>query len=561
MTISYTRERHVAELAVLRASILTKRVQSTVHEISKDDNSPVTIADFAAQALLIGAIRAAFPNDALLGEEDSAALRADKELREKVYELVSSATDVLDPLARGRALPKPKSVQEMLDLIDLGGCERGGNKGRVWIMDPIDGTAAFLKGQQYAVSLALIEDGKEVIGVLGCPNISAEMTRVSEEDVDQKLGTMLTAVRGRGSTTRIMTQSGLSAASPLNLLKPFSSENLHIVDCTASMSSRHDLVAKLADDFNTAFPNTEVWSSHIRYAALIIGGGDVQFWIPTPQPSKMSNQKKMSNPLRTTAQTTRIAGHRGHSAGAPENTLAAFRKARALAGPGVTCETDLALTRDDELVLIHDETVDRTTDGHGLVREMTYSEIAKLDAGRWFDEKFAGERIPLLRDALSLARDVGIIYQVELKIYNQNDKIFAKLKALIDELGCADLLQFSSFDFVQLRAVKEAIPDVPTVALSHSRLIDPAAVAQQANVDAVNLEIQHFPSGEARQLHDGGFAVFLHVPRPERLESLKKYGVDIEAQAVGWVREGLLDQVISDDVEQVVRIMNEARGE
>ncbi|RMJ08501.1 hypothetical protein CDV36_011874 [Fusarium kuroshium] len=526
MTISYTRERHLAELAVLRASILTKRVQSTVHEISKDDNSPVTIADFAAQALLIGAIRAAFPNDSLLGEEDSAALRADKELREKVYELVSSATDVVDALAGGCALPKPGSVQEMLDLIDLGGCERGGNKGRVWIMDPIDGTAAFLKGQQYAVSLALIEDGKEVIGVLGCPNISAEMTRVSEEDVDQKLGTMLTAVRGRGSTTRIMTQSGLSAASPLNLLKPFSSENLHIVDCTASMSSRHDLVAKLADDFNTAFPNTEVWSSHIRYAALIIGGGDVQFWIPTPQPSKMS-----------------------------------FRKARAIAGPGVTCETDLALTRDDELVLIHDETVDRTTDGHGLVREMTYSEIAKLDAGRWFDEKFAGERIPLLRDALSLARDIGIIYQVELKIYNQNDKIFTKLRALIDELGCADLLQFSSFDFVQLRAVKEAIPDVPTVALSHSRLIDPAAVARQANVDAVNLEIQHFPSGEARQLHDGGFAVFLHVPRPERLESLKKYGVDIEAQAVGWVREGLLDQVISDDVEQVVRIMNEARGE
>ncbi|RSL59658.1 hypothetical protein CEP53_005689 [Fusarium sp. AF-6] len=287
MTISYTRERHLAELAVLRASILTKRVQSTVHEISKDDNSPVTIADFAAQALLIGAIRAAFPNDALLGEEDSAALRADKELREKVYELVSSATDVLDPLARGCALPKPGSAQDMLDLIDLGGCERGGNKGRVWIMDPIDGTAAFLKGQRYAVSLALIEDGKEVIGVLGCPNISAEMTRVSEEHVDQKWGTMLTAVRGRGSTTRIMTQSGLEAARPLSPLKPFSAENLHIVDCTASMSSRHDLVAKLADDFNTAFPNTEVWSSHIRYAALIIGGGDVQFWIPTPQPSKM----------------------------------------------------------------------------------------------------------------------------------------------------------------------------------------------------------------------------------------------------------------------------------
>jgi glycerophosphoryl diester phosphodiesterase len=269
----------------------------------------------------------------------------------------------------------------------------------------------------------------------------------------------------------------------------------------------------------------------------------------------------MNNPLRMTSpQTTRVAGHRGHSAGAPENTLAAFRKAHEIGGKGVTCETDLALTRDGEFVLIHDETVDRTTDGHGLVREMTYFEIAKLDAGRWFDEVFIGERVPRLREALHLARKLSIIYQVELKIYDQNNEIIPKLKALIDELECADLLQFSSFDFVQLRVLKELIPNVPTVALSHSRLINPAAVARQANVDAVNLEIQHFPSGEAYQLHEEGFAVFLHVPRPERLEKLKSYGVDVEARVVDWVREGLLDQIISDDVAQVARIMNEARG-
>ncbi|KAF4468136.1 3 (2)5 -bisphosphate nucleotidase [Fusarium albosuccineum] len=288
MTVSHTRERHLAELAVLRASILTKQVQSTVREISKDDNSPVTVADFAAQALLIGAIRAAFPNDAVLGEEDSAVLRADQALSNKVYELVSSATDVAGFHAKGCALPKPASVEEMLDLIDLGGRGRGGDEGRFWVMDPIDGTAAFLKGQQYAVSLALIEDGKEVVGVLGCPNISAEMTRVSEQNVDQNsLGIMLTAVRGRGSTIRTMTQRGLEDAVPLSILKPFRSKSLHIVDCATSTATRHDVVAKLADDFKTMFPNTEIWSSHIRYAALIVGGGDVQFWVPTSQPSKM----------------------------------------------------------------------------------------------------------------------------------------------------------------------------------------------------------------------------------------------------------------------------------
>ncbi|RDW75394.1 hypothetical protein BP6252_06536 [Coleophoma cylindrospora] len=266
------------------------------------------------------------------------------------------------------------------------------------------------------------------------------------------------------------------------------------------------------------------------------------------------------NPLRTTPQTVRVAGHRGHSAGAPENTLAAFRLAHELGGMGVTCETDLGLTKDGELILIHDETVDRTTDGYGLVRNMTYSEIAKLDAGRWFDKKFEGERIPLLKDALILARELGIIYQLELKIYDQDDVLFPKLRALIVELGCADLLQFSSFDFVQLRAAKKAFPEIPTVGISHSRLIDPAVVAREANVDAINLEIQHFPSGEAHQLHQAGIAAFLLLPPPERLRELKTYGVDVEAQVINWVREGLLDQILSDDVAQVARIMEHVRG-
>jgi glycerophosphoryl diester phosphodiesterase len=261
-----------------------------------------------------------------------------------------------------------------------------------------------------------------------------------------------------------------------------------------------------------------------------------------------------------TPETMRLAGHRGHSEGAPENTYAAFRKARKNAGPGVTCETDLRITRDRELVLIHDETVDRTTDGHGLICNMSYSEISGLSAGRWFGEEFSEERVPLLREALQFAREQGIIYQLELKTYGHDEIFFPKLRALIDELECADLLQFSSFDFVQLRALKKAIPEVPTVGLSHSRLIDPAAVAKEANVDAINLEIYHFPSGESHQLHDGGTAVFLHVPPPSRLKNLKDYGVDIEADVVQWIREGQLDQLISNDVAQVARLKDAARG-
>jgi glycerophosphoryl diester phosphodiesterase len=260
------------------------------------------------------------------------------------------------------------------------------------------------------------------------------------------------------------------------------------------------------------------------------------------------------NPLRLPAGTLALAGHRGHSAGAPENTLAAFRAARDLGGEGVTCETDLRMTRDGELVLIHDETVDRTTDGRGLVAGMDYAAVAGLDAGGWFGAAFAAERVPRLAEALHLARAIGIRLQVEIKPYDRDDAIFPRLRSLIDTLACADLMQFSSFDFAQLRALKAAIPEVPTVGLMHSRLIDPAAIARQAHLDAMNIEIQHFPRGEARQLHDAGIAAFLHVPRPDRLQPLKAYGLDIEAAVVGWIGEGLLDQIISDDVAHVARL-------
>lgn len=265
------------------------------------------------------------------------------------------------------------------------------------------------------------------------------------------------------------------------------------------------------------------------------------------------------NPLRMTLETMRIGGHRGHSAGAPENTLAAFRKAFEFGGALVTCETDLSMTSDGELILMHDKTVDRTTDGHGLVQNMTYSELSKLDAGSWVGEEFTGERIPLLKHALQLAREMGFLYQLELKIYDRDEVIIPKLRAMIDTLGCADLLQFSSFDYVQLKALKAAIPEVPTVGLMHSRLIDPAAIARQANLDAINVEIYHFASGEARQLHDEGFAAFTYLPANHH-EKLIKYGVDVEAQVVQWIREGQLDQLMGDDVAQMARLRDQARG-
>ncbi|KAH6898318.1 hypothetical protein B0T10DRAFT_472301 [Thelonectria olida] len=288
MSAPFARELHIAELAVYRASILTKSIQSTVSGISKADASPVTVADFAAQALLISALRAVFPDDAFLGEEASDALRADHALRDRVWDLVSS-TELKDP-ATGEPLASPKSVDEMLELIDLGGRSKGGDTGRHWIMDPIDGTMTFLRGQQFSVSLALVEDGREVVGVLGNPNLRLDDDgNVTETSVDKDgLGIMLSAVKGQGSFIRTMTAEGLEPARQLEPLKATSDpKQIHIVDCLESKSSRHDLVQKLADTFGAKFPSTDVWSSHIRYAALIIGGGDLFVRIATTPTTKM----------------------------------------------------------------------------------------------------------------------------------------------------------------------------------------------------------------------------------------------------------------------------------
>jgi len=105
--------------------------------------------------------------------------------------------------------------------------------------------------------------------------------------------------------------------------------------------------------------------------------------------------------------------HRGASGYAPENTLAAFRRAVA---QGVTfIETDLHLTRDAHFVAVHDETVDRTTNGHGAVHQMTLADLRRLDAGSWFASEFMSERLPTLEEILDFAKKNDVVFYLELK--------------------------------------------------------------------------------------------------------------------------------------------------
>ena len=158
-----TQELSAAIAAVRRAAIVCRSVQAklvTADTLEKKDKSPVTVADFASQAVVCHALAQAFPDDPIVGEEDAAELKTDENaaLRASVVERVGDVVDGLDESA-------------VLAAIDRGGATPDGNTKRFWTLDPIDGTKGFLRGQQYAIALGLIENGKVVLGVLGCPNL------------------------------------------------------------------------------------------------------------------------------------------------------------------------------------------------------------------------------------------------------------------------------------------------------------------------------------------------------------------------------------------------------
>lgn len=158
--------------------------------------------------------------------------------------------------------------------------------------------------------------------------------------------------------------------------------------------------------------------------------------------------------------------HRGASARAPENTMAAFRIAHAMGADYI--ELDVRATRDGRLVVLHDATVDRTTDGKGAVGELTYRQLRSLDAGGWFDPGYAGERVPSLDEVLDrLAGKIGLI--IELKQperYPGIERLLAReliMRRL--DLPSEQGVIIQSFDTDALRTVRTLLPHVPIAVL------------------------------------------------------------------------------------------------
>jgi glycerophosphoryl diester phosphodiesterase len=151
--------------------------------------------------------------------------------------------------------------------------------------------------------------------------------------------------------------------------------------------------------------------------------------------------------------------HRGASGYAPENTLAAFRKAVAM-GAGFI-ETDLQLSRDARFVAIHDATVNRTTNGQGAVHSLTLAELRRLDAGSWFGGEFAGERIPTVEEILEFAKKHDVVFYLELKPSGSWGGEHAVISALRESGEIARTVVIS-FDPAILTAIRKTEPTLMT---------------------------------------------------------------------------------------------------
>jgi glycerophosphoryl diester phosphodiesterase len=216
--------------------------------------------------------------------------------------------------------------------------------------------------------------------------------------------------------------------------------------------------------------------------------------------------------------------HRGSSGHAPENTLAAFRRAVA---QGITfIETDLHLTRDVHFVALHDETVDRTTSGHGPIHELTLTEARRLDAGSWFASEFTGERIPTLEEILDFAKRTDVVFYLELK----PNGFWGGEQALVSALRSSGEIQRTimiSFDFNILAGLRKIEPTLMTGLLYDGQLESPFEKALEIGARQVAVRGDLLTPNFLKEAHKRDLQVVCWtINSPAHMRSLAAAGVD-----------------------------------
>ena len=250
-------EKRIAMSAVFRAAQLCQQVQIDMVKtdaVEKADRSPVTVADFGSQALICQAIAEAFPDDVIVAEEDSQALQENPQLMQRV-------TGYVDHFSAG--IP---STQTVCDWIDRGGGEVGE---RFWTLDPIDGTKGFLRGDQYAIALALIVNGEVKLGVLGCPNLPHNL-----DDPQAQRGCLFIASRGEGTQM-------LSLDGQLSEQVCISQATHRFAESVESTHSDLDAHAQIAQQVGIIDPPIRM-DGQGKYGVLARGEASLYIRLPNP---------------------------------------------------------------------------------------------------------------------------------------------------------------------------------------------------------------------------------------------------------------------------------------
>lgn len=249
--------------AVRRAAIVCRSVQAklvTADTLEKKDKSPVTVADFASQAVVCHALAQAYPDDPIVGEEDAAELRTDDNaaLRASVVERVGDVVDGLDESA-------------VLAAIDRGGATPDRSTERFWTLDPIDGTKGFLRGQQYAIALGLIEDGKVVLGVLGCPNL--------DYPGSDRTGVLMFAA-AEGPTQMLALDAETGPPQTVTVSDAATTAEAKFCESVESGHSDQGQSAKIAEILGITAEPYRI-DSQCKYAAVARGDASIYLRLPT----------------------------------------------------------------------------------------------------------------------------------------------------------------------------------------------------------------------------------------------------------------------------------------
>jgi len=177
-----------------------------------------------------------------------------------------------------------------------------------------------------------------------------------------------------------------------------------------------------------------------------------------------------------------IYAHRGASAQSPENTMAAFRKAIELGSGGI--ELDVHMTKDGEIVVIHDEVIDRTSNGTGKVKDLTFSELLRYDFGYWFSQEFSEEKIPTLEQVMTLLSDWDGVLNIEIKANDTG--IESSVIALIDKYRMRKRVIISAFNHYILVNVKRIDDTIETGALIMETLYRPWEYAKRIGAGTIH---------------------------------------------------------------------------